>query len=347
MNNSIPNIMEAVQIDRYGGAVTVRQCPVPKPGRGQVLVRMAAAPINPSDLSFLRGTYRDQKPLPAIPGIEGSGRVVAAGPGLLPRVMLGRRVACAASQTSGGTWAEYMVTSVRLCVPLLSAISLEAGAMMAVNPLTALAFFDIAESEKHAAMVNTAAASALGRMILRLGQLNNIPIIAVVRRKDQVDLLQSLGAEYVLDSSQPDFGLQLGELTHELRATLLLDSVAGSMTNQLLKAAPAGSTVLVYGNLSGEQCVINARELLVEEKQVVGFYLANWFAKKNLLQSLGVIGKAQRLLGTHLQTTVQQRLPLSSAQEAVALYQNNMSGGKVLLVANAEEIASRRLGNGD
>jgi hypothetical protein len=105
--------------------------------------------------------------------------------------------------------------------------------------------------------------------------------------------------------------------------------------------------VLVYGNLSGEQCVINARELLVEEKQVVGFYLANWFAKKNLLQSLGVIGKAQRLLGTHLQTTVQQRLPLSSAQEAVALYQNNMSGGKVLLVANAEEIASRRLGNGD
>jgi NADPH:quinone reductase-like Zn-dependent oxidoreductase len=335
--------MEAVQLDSYGGAVTVRQCAVPKPGRGQVLVRMAAAPINPSDLSFLRGTYKDQKPLPAIPGIEGSGRVVAAGPGLFPRMMVVRRVACASSPTSGGTWAEYMVTSAKLCIPLLSSISLEAGAMMAVNPLTALAFFDIAESEKHAAMVSTAAASALGRMILRLGQLNSIPIISVVRRKEQVDLLQTLGAEYVLDSSQPDFGLQLRELTHELRATLLLDAVAGSMTNQLLEAAPAASTVLVYGNLSGEQCIINPRELLLEGKRVEGFYLANWWAKKNIVQSLLVIGKAQRLLRTHLGTRVQQRLPLSSAREAVALYENNMSGGKVLLVANGEEI--RRLGD--
>jgi NADPH:quinone reductase len=84
--------MEALQLERYGGPLVVRRIPVPRPGRGEVLIRLAAAPINPSDLGFLAGSYAAQRPLPAVPGFEGSGTVVAAGPGLLPRLLAGRRV---------------------------------------------------------------------------------------------------------------------------------------------------------------------------------------------------------------------------------------------------------------
>ncbi len=339
MSISLAEHMQAVHLDAYGGPVSVRQSPVPKPVPGQVLVRMAASPINPSDLAFLRGTYRHRKPLPAIPGIEGSGTVVAIGPGLYPRLLLGRRVACSVLPTTGGgTWADYMVTSARLCVPLQKHITLEQGAMMLVNPLTALAFIEIARRGKHAAIVNTAAAGALGRMVVRLGHQNRIPVVSIVRRKEHVDVIHAEGGSYALDSSQPDFLAQLRTLTHGLNATLLLDAVAGNLTNQLLEAAPSGSTVLVYGSLSAEACRLDPRGLVNDDKHVAGFHLATWLARKSPLQVLQITREAQRLLGTGLRTVVQQRLPLSSAPQAVDLSQGASGAGKVLLVMDPHEV---------
>src|SRR5512135_2980022 len=102
MNKSIPKSMQAVLLQGNTGSLTVDQIPVPSPGPGQVLVHMAAAPINPSDFGFLRGSYGFQKPFPMVPGLEGSGTVVAAESGLLPHLLLDKRVACSAR--SGGTW---------------------------------------------------------------------------------------------------------------------------------------------------------------------------------------------------------------------------------------------------
>lgn len=339
MKRPLPPTMQAVQLDAPGGRVVVRQCPVPKPGPGEVLVRMAASPINPSDLAFLMGAG-PQKPFPAIPGIEGSGTVVAAGRGLLPRFLVGKRVACAAAPTSGGTWAEYMATPARRCVPLKRGVSLEQGAMLLVNPLTALAFFDIAKRGKHAAIVSTAAASALGRMIVRLGARHGVPIINIVRRQSHVELLHSMGAKYVLNTGDADFSAQLQTLAHQLNATLLLDALAGRQTPQLLRAAPAGSTVVVYGYLAREPSVIEATTFLYEEKELTGFYLPNWLAKKGLFQVLRDTSRVQQLAGTDLQTTVQRRVPLSAAQEALELYQGNMTAGKVLLLANQSDVSN-------
>jgi NADPH:quinone reductase-like Zn-dependent oxidoreductase len=181
----IPETRQTVLIEENGGLPRFGCQPVPKPGPGPVLVRMAAAPINPSDLGFLKGSYGFQKPFPIVPGLEGSGTVCAVGPGVFPRLLMGRRVACSAPP--GGTWAEYLVTSAKTCFPLLQNLSLEQGSTLIVNPMTALAFFDIAKQGKHAAIVSNAAASALGRMILRLGQINHVPIIHIVRRQEQLE----------------------------------------------------------------------------------------------------------------------------------------------------------------
>lgn len=336
MPPALPAVMQAVQLDAPGGTVAVRESPVPKPGPGEVLIRIAASPINPSDLALLSG-FGPQKPFPAIPGIEGSGTVVAAGSGLLPRFLLGKRVACAASPASGGTWAEYMATPARRCVPLKAAVSLEQGAMLLVNPLTALALFEIAKRGKHAAIVSTAAASALGRMIVRLGARHGVPIINIVRRQAHVELLHSMGAEHVLNSADADFMTHLRTLTHQLNATLLLDALAGPQTQQLLAVAPAGSTIVVYGYLTREPTVIDVTTFLYEEKRLVGFYLPRWLAKRGLVQVLRDTSRVQQLAGSDLRTTVQRRLPLSAVQQALDLYQDNMTAGKVLLIASPSE----------
>src|SRR5215510_4293662 len=112
MISSIPSTMHAVQLDEPNGSLTLRKIPAPRPQQGQVLIRMAAAPINPSDLGPLSGlSYGVKRQFPFTPGLEGSGTVIEAGQGLLPRLLKGRRVACSAPLTGEGTWAEYMVTS--------------------------------------------------------------------------------------------------------------------------------------------------------------------------------------------------------------------------------------------
>ena len=324
--------MKAVQLDEPNGPLTLREVPMPRPQAGQVLVRVAAAPINPSDLNQLAGgTYGGEAKFPFTPGREGSGTVVAAGAGFLPGLLKGRRVACSAL-AGDGTWAQYMVTSAQLCLPLNGGVSLEQGAMLVVNPLTALAMFEIAARGRHRAVVSTAAASALGGMLLRLGKRRGLPIIHVVRRSAQAQAVRSLGGEHVLNSADPDFVEQLRTLAGKLSATLLLDAIGGSMTQQLAEAAPYDSTILLYSRLSGEPCQIDPVTALIKQLHFDGWFLANWIREKNLLQAFNLSRQAQALLGSDLQSPVQLRVPLAQAQRALEAYTQNMTAGKVLLV---------------
>ena len=184
-----PTRMLAARLLAYDGkpeSLAVAEVDVPRPGPGEVLVRMHRSPLNPSDVLFVRGLYGFTKPLPAIPGFEGSGTVVATGSGILPTFLAGRRVACTAADANvaGGTWAEYLVTSARLCVPLQKHVDLEQGATMLVNPLMAWALMDEVRRGRHRCVVQTAAASALGKMVIRLAHRRSIPVINVVRRAD-------------------------------------------------------------------------------------------------------------------------------------------------------------------
>ena len=338
MSLEIPATMHAIRLVEPNGSLTLQELPVPRPGAGQVLVRMAAAPINPSDIGQLAGWgYDGNMKFPFTPGIEGSGTVVAAGAGFLPGLLKGRRVACSAL-AGNGTWAEYMVTSAQLCGPLNGSVSLERGAMLLVNPLSALAILEIAARGKHRALVSTAAASALGAMLLRLGKRRGLPIIHIVRRRAQVDVVRANGGEHVLNSSDADFEAQLRALADKLSATLFLDAIGGSFTQQLAQAAPNGSTLLLYSRLSGQDCVIDSRTALVKHLRFEGWFLANWIREKNLLQVLNLSRQAQSLLSSDLQSPIQQRLPLAEAQQAVAAYLQNMTAGKILLVADPQAV---------
>lgn len=339
MDKNIPETMQAIRLEEENGRLQVRRLPVPKPGPGDVLVRMAASTINPSDIGFMYSTsgYSDRK-LPVTPGIEGSGTVVAAGDGFLPKFLLGKRVACSRHSNGNGTWAEYMVTKASLCVPLQKDISLEQGATLLVNPMTAVVFFEILKQGKHRSFVNTAAASQLGRMLLRAAQKKNIPIINIVRREEQADLLRTLGAEHVLISSDADFDKKLSTLTHRINATLVLDAISGTFTQRLIDASPPNSLILLYANLSASRAQIMPNALWLYNRRVEGFYLATWTSQHGFLKALSVARQVQKFASTDLQTTFQKRISFTFAQEGLELYQNNMTAGKILLVIDLNEV---------
>jgi len=330
----IPDQMTAVVLDSYSGAgaLRVEQRPVPQPGKDEVLVKVAASPINPSDLATLDGEYGFKNPPPIVPGGEGSGTVVAVGPGPMGRYFLGKRVACLSQGKGSGMWADYVVTSAKGgALPLNDAVSLEQGAMSMINPLTASAFLEIAKEGEHKAIVFTAAASALGQMVNRLFQSEGVQVINVVRRDAQVELLKEQGATVVLNSSEADFDQQLHEACHQADAHLAFDAVAGSMTLQLLDALPEHSKVTVYSCLSYEAALAGADHLIFEDKAVDGFWMGPWINNMNLVEILMLWRRAQKLMGTELKSEIRAQYPLQEAQKAVQEYLNQMTGGKILL----------------
>jgi len=325
--------MKAVRIYGPGEQPVTETVPVPKAGPGEVLVQMTASPINPSDLVYIREGYLVGS-WPVTAGLEGSGVVVDAGRGLLPRIRKGRAVACSPIPGRDGTWAEYMVTSATRVVPLPADLDPLQGAMMLVNPMTALAFIDMARKGRHAAMVNNAAASALGRILIRLSRRYGIPLISIVRKQDQVEKLKELGAEHVLNSSLESYEDELRELCGNLNATLILDAVGGPGTAALLHAAPKGARLVVYARLSGDQIQARGSDLMIPGKTIAGFQLGAWLNSNSLLFNLRFIGRVKKLLDTHMSTEIAGTYALEEADAAIQAYTGNMSAGKYLLVPN-------------
>ena len=335
----IPDTMQAVVLHAYGDsldALRLETRPVPRPQRGQVLVKMTAAPINPSDLMFLKGVYGVQKPLPVVPGWEGTGRVVATGDDWLSRMLLGKRVACAAPNQHDGTWAEYLLTARVRCVPLSDSVDEEAGAMLIVNPLTAWALMDIARRGKHRAFVQTAAASALGRMLVRLSLHSGIEGIHIVRREEQAKLLRSMGARAVFNSAAAGFDDQLRAACLQHNATIAFEAVSGMTAARVLSAMPDGARLILYGALSEAPLMADPRDLIFQRKRVEGFWLADWLSKRSLWGQLRLAQRVQSALGDLLRTEVAERYPLRHIHRALQDYQASMTAGKRLLVMHTK-----------
>lgn len=306
---------------------------VPRPAKGQVLVRMEAAPCNPSDLLFLQGLYRIKRTLPTVPGFEGSGTVVASGGGLLGRALMGKRVACGGQRDADGTWAEYFVAESQLCIPLNAKVSFEQGAALIINPMTALALFDMARRGKHRAAVLNAAASQLGRMLIRVAARANYPLLCVVRRADEAAGLQSAGAVQVLSSEHPDFAKALHAECNRLGATIAFDAIGGSATGQLIDSMPPHSVVVVYGALAEAACeAIDPGRLIFEDKRIENFWLTTWLQRTPLLQRVRTSKRVQRLIASgDIDTTIRRRVKLDEVAQALSEYRAQMGRGKMLI----------------
>ena len=343
MSVSIRSEMRVLELENYHEdlakavqSLHVTKKTTPRPGPGQVLVQMEASPCNPSDLVFMQGLYGVKKPLPAVPGWEGAGTVVASGGGILANWLKGKRIACGGQSDSDGTWAEYYVADTKSCVPLRKGVSFEQGASLIINPLTAWALVDKAKKGGHRGIVQTAAASQLGRMVLRLAIDARIPLINIVRRKDQEDILKSLGAESVLNSESENFDNQLREECQRLHATIGFDAVSGEMTGKVLNAMPERSTIIVYGVLSYTPCSgIDGGELIFGQKRIQGLWLTDWARKAGFLRIFKASGQIQkRIADGSFATKFRQQLKLEDIPKGLMEYIKQMTAGKILILPN-------------
>jgi NADPH:quinone reductase-like Zn-dependent oxidoreductase len=334
MKNILPEMMRAVCIDPATGQLIIKDVKVPVPGKGEVLIKLIATPINPSDLSKIREAIGTE-PEGFIPGIEGCGIVMAAGKGLLPAFLMGKRVACSSKHRTSGTWAEYMVTSAGNCFPVSKKVPDEQAAMTIVNPMTALAFIDIAKNGNHRAVVFSAAASALGRMVTTLFAKHQIKVLHIVRSEEGEKELKERGCRYILNSSDSDFLKRLKEWCNEHKAVLMFDAVGGELINPLLDYLPVNSNIVVYGNLSQQEINFLPTQLIRDHKKITGFYLGHWVRENGILKAFSNLLKVNRLLKKGMETKVQAVFTLDEIRRAVEVYEGNTGGGKVLLVAKS------------
>jgi NADPH:quinone reductase-like Zn-dependent oxidoreductase len=325
--------MKAVVLERWGDpeeVLEVRDVPEPQPGRGQVLVRMLASPINPSDLLMVRGQYGRQPRLPATPGFEGVG-VVEAGSGLLARRVLGRRVAVLNSTT--GNWQEKVVLPARRAVPVPRELTDEQAATFFVNPASAVAMTrHVLRVPAGAWLLQTAAGSALGRMVIRLGQREGFRTLNVVRRREQAEELLRLGGTAAVATNEESLYGRVQSLTGGEGVPYGIDAVGGDTGTEAVRCLGRGGRLLVYGTLAGEPIRLDPRVLLVGQKRVEGFWLSEWVRDQGLLTMLGLFRRIGRLLREGVLTSeVGATFPLDEVRAAVRQAARPGRHGKVLL----------------
>lgn len=216
------------------------------------------------------------------------------------------------------------------CLTLDDAASWEQGACSFVNPVTAIGLLDKCREYRASAVIQTGAASQLGRMMIKLFNDYSIPCINIVRRQEQVDLLQKeYGAKYVLDSSQEGFQAQLKQLAAELNATVALECVAGDMPGRLLSVMPPGAIIISYGQLS-EQKIDNIDPVifLFKRQRIEPFLLPTWLFSKSLWGQLSAIRASRPLIQG---VTVGKCFGYHQIHEAIEYYKAHMTEGKVFL----------------
>jgi NADPH:quinone reductase-like Zn-dependent oxidoreductase len=329
--------MKAAIFDRFGApeeVLHVREVPLPEPGRGQVRVRMIASPLNPSDLLVVRGEYGKLPTLPATPGFEGVGVVDQSGGGLLALVRglkPGKRVAVLGA--GGGNWAEYVVVPARAAVPLPDDIPDEQAATFFVNPASAVVMtrhvLNVPPGEW---LLQTAAGSALGRMVIRLGKHVGFRTINVVRRREQAEELQRAGADAVINTAEESIPQRVRALTEGRGVKYAIDAVGGETGTGVIQALGAGGRMLVYGTLSREPMTLDPRLLMVGGKSVEGFWLSEWVRGQRPPTMLRLFGTIRGLMRAGVLTSeVGATFPLDEVQKAAAQAGQPGRQGKVLL----------------
>jgi len=344
--------------------------PMPTPGPDDVLVRVEAAPINPSDQGVMFGwSSMDQAtttgsgaeialqaPVSAqgmrmmkarvgqdlTLGNEGSGTVVAAGENA--QALMGKRVGV----MGGGMYAQYKLVKAMMCLPLGPDHSAKDGAACFVNPLTALSMVETMRLEGHSALVHTAAASNLGQMLNRICQADGVQLVNIVRSAAQEQLLRDMGATHVVDSSKDSFMTDLTNAVHETGATLAFDATGGGrLASDILTAMEAAAArtpgaysiygsvkhkqVYLYGGLQQSETVLTRGYGMAWG--VGGWLLPNFLARVGHEVGAKMRGRVVKELTTTFANKYSDEISLSDALKAdiVARYYAKKTGEKFLI----------------
>jgi NADPH2:quinone reductase len=318
------------------------EIPTPPLAPGEALVRVLLSPINASDLHMVRGRYGFQPELPASPGIEGMGIVEALGPGVqapgLQAPAVGTRVVFV---NTWNTWRQQIVCPVDKLVPVPDSLDDAAAATSYINPLTAWALTRSAHNlEEGDWLVQTAAASSVGKFVLQLARQYRFKTINVIRRREQETIIRDLGGDEVICTADEDLRTRLQELSAGKGVDRAIDCVAGEVGAEVARNLAPGGTMLVYGALSSHRQTdpakftmpLSAPRLIYSTATVRGWWLPRWVPSQPLAEVRAATSDLLSMLakGTLTPPAI-VRYPLKDFQEAIRLADGEAGQEKVLL----------------
>ena len=326
--------MKQALLERYGQPEEVVRCvetpDLGAPGGGEVVFDVLAFPINPADISMCRGSYRLQPSLPATPGAECIGRVVAVGAGV-KGIGPGDLVV----NLQRENWAQQRRVKAEDVIPVPSSIDPAQGAMLRINPATALLLLsDNVDLRPGDWVIQNVANSAVGRHVIRLARARGIKTVNVVRRESLFAELRELGADAcVVDG--PDMAASVKVATGGGAVRLGLDAVSGRATARLASCVGEGAVVCNYGSMSGEDPVMPRSALSAGGVTLVGFILGRALARRSadevraLYQGLG-----RQVADGTLSAPVARIYPIEEIKAALAHAQRGARVGKILVTPN-------------
>lgn len=318
-------------VRRFGAAhevVEVEAAGMPRPGTGEVVVRMGLSAVNPSDLVTIAGAYRTRTPLPFRPGYEGVGTVVAVGPGV-EDLRPGSRVLPIGTP---GSWATHKVAEARWCFPVSDDIALEQAATMYVNPCTAwLMLHDRAAIRPGLRVIVSAAASEIGVMLVRMLNRAGLAPVVTVRRPDSAARLAGLAVERVLVGTPADFAPDLADVVRQGGADLVLDAVGGEVGLALSTVVRPGGQFIHYGLLSGVPLPPETWQRAPGIRFEM-FWLRNWIHRQPRAEIEALLRRVEALIrsGT-VASQIDSVFPLDEIGAALARVGSARRRGKVLL----------------
>ena len=324
--------MRAIRFHHFGPPAEVLQLeelPDEAPGLGQVRLRLTHRSINPSDLLTVSGQYGRLPRLPATPGLEGVGRVMALGEGVAGWRVDDRAIPLGAA----GTWRESMTVNAAQLLPVPDAVGDETAAQFVVNPVTAWVMLEEELALRPGDwLAQTAAGSTLGRLVIQLAQLRGYRTVNFVRRPEQAGELLALGADAVFCTDEADLVGRVRALTDGRGVAGALDAVGGETGALALRCLRSGGTLVVYGLLGGEPLPLHNGEMLFRGLTVRGFWLTHWFqhtpperVQPTLLELMGLMAAGQ------LTPPVEATYDLADFRAAVAHAERPGRQGKLLL----------------
>ncbi|MGW5367649.1 zinc-dependent alcohol dehydrogenase family protein [Streptomyces sp. NPDC004009] len=321
--------------------------PVPTPKAGQALIRVKATPVHASDLHVLRGRYGFSPEFPAVGGsMECVGRIESLGPGTEARTVGERVVVAAIPAVPGppvaGTWQEYLVADARRLLPVPDQLSDSTACQLAVNPLTALLLvtreLDVQPGDW---LLQTAAGSTVGRLVIQLSRHLGSRTINVVRRRAGVEEIEALGGDAVICTEDEDLVQRVAEIVGPAGVHKAVDCVAGPVGAQVSQALAPGGELVVYGALSTHRQTdpaaltipLQARSLIYETKTIRGFWLNRWFGTASPETALRTLARVRDLVADEVLSIPQGRpFPLERFPEAVTLAEAPAHSTKPLFV---------------
>ena len=302
----------------------VEEAELPVPKSGEVLIRVTARNINPSDIMFIRGMYGIAPQLPSSAGFEAVGVVEDAGD--QERITVGTRVIFSAV----GTWKEYICLPASQLSPAPEGMPDEVACQAFINPMTAYGMLQRSGLQAGEWLLLTAGASAFSKLVIQMAKAKGIKLACTVRRQEQIAQLTELGVDLVVNTETEKIPHALMQATNGEGVSVVFDAVGGTLGARALSSLKPKGKMMVYGLLSLENIPLNSGLMIFKDLSVEGFWLTSYMEglDKNARQEA-----IQTVFGTltsqDLKVDVAEKFPLDQIKEAIAAYEKPGRSGKL------------------